>query len=387
MARNEIMLMWGKGYPNQPIDWLIWSRAGARQLDSGRLQSGSELTSLRNLALLYPCYLLLPQEQILSTSVSLPVNSRAARRAIPFQLEEQLCEDPDQLHFAQDSSPREGHYAVQVVSRSLIQGWHELISSTNMPIKGVFADAQSLEGKAKQWSKLELEDRVLLKFDQCQGVALTRDGLHQLVPMLERAAPIQTLDVNQDESPLASMARYLNLEQAINLMQGDYKLRDPVRELISHWRIPALLMMLLVLISFAQLAVDNYRLSREKESFDQQVEALYRETFPDAQRIVNPRVQMERRLEQLRRKQMGSPLLQVLDTSVPAFQQYQDVRMDMLHYDAEGRRIALEVKSDNAGSIQQLNERLNVEGVNSQLGQFSSSAKTTKGRITVTEVR
>ena len=387
MTMDEVMLLWGGRAPDLPIEWLIWDRGNACRVDGGELHSGRELADLRSLALLRPCYLLLPQEQVLVTQVKLPTDSRAARQAIPFQLEEQLCDDPDRLHFAVGKSQGGGRYTVLVISRQLLQGWHDLLVSADLPIKGVFADAQVLESEASRWTRLDVAGRVLLKGDDGSGMALSQEELQQLSDVLEGETPIRTLAVEPGDTPLVSLARHLNLERAIDLMQGDFRLRDPVRGLLQRWRTPALLILLLAVLGLTQVALENYRLTQQKHELEQRVEALYREAFPEARKIVNPRLQMQRQLEQLRQNRLGAPLLRVLDRSVAAFQQRQDIRLTALRYDADDGRLALELEGPDAESLQMLNDRLQSEGLNSELGQFSSDKRATRGRLTITEVR
>jgi general secretion pathway protein L len=53
------------------------------------------------------------------------------------------------------------------------------------------------------------------------------------------------------------------------------------------------------------MGVDYFRLSKEREALDTRINEIYRQTFPAAKRVVNPRVQMQQQLEVLLRRQGG----------------------------------------------------------------------------------
>lgn len=384
---DEFLLISLGQTPRAPVHWLVWNRSDGQTLERGQLESAAELNQLSERALAHPCYLLVPQERVLVDQVQLPNGSRAALETVPFQLEEALCEDPEQLHFAIGRPEPDHRYPVAVVDRVWMGQWRDLLLSAPLPIRGMFADAQAINAADEALLAIPQEERVLIKGGGCQGLALARSELAGWRPLLEARAGTALEEMPAGESPLEALAPHFSPEGAINLLQGDFKLRDPVRELLKGWRIPAVLVLVLVLLSLGTLGLETHRLSQHKEALSQQVEDLYREAFPDATRIVNPRVQMERRLEQLRLGSRGAPLLRALDKSAAAFEQHGAISLQALRYDGNAGTLVLELESPSHPLLQQFNAALAAQGLDSQLGQFSSGQQRTRGQVSIEGVQ
>jgi len=385
---DEFLLISLGRTPDAPVDWIQWNHKLARPSASGQLQHAGQLRLLGERALSNPCYVLVPQEQVLASRVQLPNGSRAALEAIPYQLEEQLCEDPELLHVAVGSPDATHRYPVSVVSRERLRQWRDLLLAAALPVKGLFADAQALGGDPEQLLAVAVGERLLIKGGECPGLALQRAQLEGWRPLLrEPQGGLQLIEVQSADSPLQGLAQQLSLAVAINLLQGEFKLRDPVRELLSGWQKPALLALALAALLLGSLGLQNYRLGHHKAQLDQQVESLYREAFPEARRIVNPRLQMERALDQLRQGQAGAPLLRTLEKSAAAFRQYATVKLTGMRFDAVGGALVLELESPEFQALQQFNAALLAQGLASQLGQFSRADQQTRGQVTIQEVR
>src|SRR5690606_38735368 len=67
------------------------------------------------------------------------------------------------------------------------------------------------------------------------------------------------------------------------------------------WLPVAITLAVLLVLNAGVLFFDYFKLSRENNRLQAEIEAVYLQAFPDAQRVVNPRVQMERGLEAMRR--------------------------------------------------------------------------------------
>jgi len=384
---DEVLLISLGHRPEAPVQWLLWNQQRGSASDSGCLDDAGQLSLLAERAVAHPCYVLVPQEQVLASAVQLPNGSRAALEAIPFQLEEQLCQDPELLHVAVGKPSADHRYPVSVVAKAQLAQWRDLLIAAALPVKGLFADAQALAPGDAPLLAVPQGERWLVKGVDCPGLALQQSELESWQPLLERQAPLQRLELQSADSPLQGLAQQLSLELAINLLQGEFKLRDPVRDLLQHWRLPALLGLVLLGLSLLSLGLENYRLGQLKAGLDGQVEALYREAFPAAQRIVNPRLQMERQLALLQQGQAGAPLLRALDKSVGAFQQNGTVKLTGLRYDGVSGALVLELEAPQYPELQQFNTVLTQQGLASQLGQFNSGQQGTRGQITIQGVR
>jgi len=381
---NEFLLVSLGQRPEQPIEWLLWNPDESRCVDSGRLANADELPQLAQRAQSHPCYALLPQEQVLLSEVQLPNASRAALGAIPFQLEEQLCDDPSLLHFAVGKARAENRYPVAVVARTLIEDWRERLLSAAIPLRAIFADAQSLQADPERATAIPLGERLLVTGGGLAGLALARQALDSWKPLLEQRGPLDVLPERSD-SPLTPLAARLSAEHAINLLQGEYRMQDPRQAFLRQWRMPALLALVLLVLSFAALGIGNYRLSKQKEALDQRIVELFRETWPEVRRIVNPRAQMEQKLEDLRRLHQGSLFLRLLEKSVPALQQHAAIRLTGLHYAQQEQALELELESADARAFERLAGALQQHGLQASPGQIRAGQPKSIAQMTIQE--
>src|SRR5262249_37317052 len=88
---------------------------------------------------------------------------------------------------------------------------------------------------------------------------------------------------------------------AIDLMQGEYA---PRTASLSPRRIPraaAVLVAVIAVVQLALLALDTWRLERERQSLEARREAIFRAAFPEAKAGVDADLQMRRNVAELRR--------------------------------------------------------------------------------------
>ena len=107
---------------------------------------------------------------------------------------------------------------------------------------------------------------------------------------------------HNDQSYLVYIAQQFNSDQCLNLLQGDYSRRERLEKLFRPWR-PAVAIGLTWMVLQAGLVFADYQsLSKKDQALRTQIEQIYRTAFPESKNIVDPKVQMERGLAELREK-------------------------------------------------------------------------------------
>lgn len=365
---SEFLLLQLGRRPDEPIEWLIWNPAESCRLDGGVLAGADEMSQLDAAAARRPCYALLPQEQVLVTEVRLPRAERAALAAIPFQLEEQLCEDPAMLHFAVGRPDAQRRYPVAIISRPLICAWRDALAAAPLRIQGLYADAQSLMPDPGRMQLLRQGSRLLIS-GPGGTLAINAAELEHWRPLLERQEALEWPQPDNVESSLSQLAARLAPEQAINLLQGNYRLQDPDGSRLRRWRTPAILALALPILGFASLGLDNYRLVQQKSALDRQAAELFREALPDVRRMVDPRTQMSQRLDELRQRQQGPMLLRLLERTLPAFRRHASVRLTGLDFTANGQALTLSLEAAAPDALKGFAKVLADEGLRFQPAQ------------------
>ncbi len=248
-------------------------------------------------------------------------NRQRILRAIPFALEEELANDVETLHFAIGQSLGDDGYPVAVVDRQRMDDWMEQLREAGIHAHQCVPDMLALP-RAEGWSLLPEADTVLVRSGDYSGFSCDMDNLSVLVAMLTAREELPktanifsaaildlegidvTLDVTQQQ-PLELFARGWFAGPTIDLLQGDYSRREEWGRYLRPWKTSAALFVAALVLSSVSAGLNYSHLSQQKEQLDTDIQALYKQTFPKARRIVNPRAQMEQELKKLQRRDGG----------------------------------------------------------------------------------
>jgi general secretion pathway protein L len=214
--------------------------------------------------------------------------------------------------------------------------------------------------------------RLLITGFGCGGVALSEAELPSWQALLQPRVELELPPAVPAESQLAQLAPLLAPARAINLLQGDYRLQDPQQVLWRRWRTPAVLALVLLLLTFASLGFETYQLSRQQAELDRQITELFRIALPETRRIVNPRAQLSQQLDTLRQQHQGPILLRLLEKTVPAFNRQAAVRLSGLRYSGDKRVLTLDLEAANNRSLEQFATALEQDGLRIQPSQPQS---------------
>jgi general secretion pathway protein L len=115
------------------------------------------------------------------------------------------------------------------------------------------------------------------------------------------------------------------------------------------------------LISNIVMGVDYYRLSRERDQLNAQIEETFRKALPETKRIVNPRVQMQQQLDSLQRRAgAGGGFLSLLGLSGSVLKGMQGVEISAATFRAG--RLDVDLTVANLQLLDQLKQALMQPG-------------------------
>lgn len=104
---------------------------------------------------------------------------------------------------------------------------------------------------------------------------------------------------DSDNGFLHRLAQGFSESTHINLLQGEYSRREQLEKLIRPWRAAMGLAAAWLLIQGGLLITEYYHLSTVDKQLNQQIIAAYKDAFPDAKNIPDPKLQMQRALDKL----------------------------------------------------------------------------------------
>lgn len=318
----------------------------------------------------------------LLTTVQVPGRNRQKLlRAVPYALEEQLSDEVEKLHFALGDALDDGGWPVAVISRQVLDRLMDALDATAMDVQQLVPDVLAIPRRDKEISALVVDDIVLVRKGRGEGYVVDIDNLDMLLAMQGDMdePPALRLFVAADASPPATDAwpgethvetwsgDPLNLYAAglgsrpLNLLQGPYSKSGEWERIWKPWRATAALLVAGVLVSFAAMGVDYYRLSAESEQLQAQIEETFRKASPETKRVVNPRVQMQQKLDSLQKGGADTRgFLALLGKTGKVLKDIKDVELGGITYRAG--RLDVDLKIGNLQMLDQLKQALTGNG-------------------------
>ena len=99
-----------------------------------------------------------------------------------------------------------------------------------------------------------------------------------------------------------------------------------------------------LLLQLVTAVYDFIDLSHQDEELSRQVEQIYRGAFPDARKVVNPRVQMEQHLNALQRGKREDEFVNLMSRVGPVLKQTPTLEMEAMRYRQSGLEIDIGIK-------------------------------------------
>lgn len=420
---------------------LIATHSRADEPGQDRFAQGC-LDELVRLAAGRPVTVYVPGEDVLLTEVSLPGGRRAQLlRAVPYAVEDRLAEDIDDVHVALAAQPGDAmpggstrRWPVAVVARARLEAWLAHLKAAGLVIGSVVPDVLAVPWSAGAWRVWIDGERCLVRTGASGGFVTDRATLPVLLAATWRAG-IEAVGEDADHAsapspngearlpqrlyclgsetdctwlreqamPAAGLSLPVEGDSAardagtpvasgthpptLDLLQGDYRpATDWSRRVRPWWPALALLIVWSVSVIAHQLYL-HHRLSVENATLQADITGLFRQSFPQAKRIVNPRAQMQYRLGLLR-AQVGhgtQGLATLLGRIAPVLVgSASSITLRTLRY--EDGQMQLGLEADSLQTLDGLKQRLSaLPGLSVTLESASARDGRAQGRLRIKE--
>ena len=248
---------------------------------------------------------------------------------------------------------------------------------------------------AAGWSLMADGGTVLVRTGDTAGFVVDSENmplllsllqLKQQVPETARVYGATVIDLGDvdvefmDErlQPLELLAHGWAQGKGINLLQGVYSRREEWGRLLRPWAASAALLLAGVILVGITTGLNYFHLSAQREQLSAEIEAVYRKAFPQAKRIVNPRVQMEQKLTQLRRQAGGgnTDFLAMFAETADVVRAAKGINVRGASY--RNGRLDLDLRADNLQILDSLKQSLVRSGLMSAEIQSASTGKDQK---------
>ncbi|HKQ29783.1 MAG TPA: type II secretion system protein GspL [Burkholderiales bacterium] len=398
-GRLDLLLPLGWPLTEAPITWRWRSSTGQTAAGEGTIddlpQSGGA-----------PVYAWTPAAETLLTRTTLPTTSRAkVAQALPFALEEQLLDDPENLHFAWRRND-DGVLAVAVTAKEHLQTWLAGLSRAGVKPSALCPATLIVPWSPSCWSAALVGDELIVRTGPTEGFtapmsideppALLGAALKERqesghapeylivfqppssfsadtwstalgVPVRVEAASFW--DVAGDSAP------------ALNLLQGEFA---PAGEMGRHLRpwLPAAVMLALWLIGTIAFDVAEWwKLHRRYEANMAEMTTILTQVFPEIKTVLDPYQQMQRGMDGLmaRGGTRQSDMLVLLGRVGGASQGQARLRLRGLQY--SDRSLTLDVTLPDAPALEQVRQSLQSSGLQADLVSSNARGKEIDGKL------
>lgn len=399
--QNNLLILFTQ-YTNPHVDWAIFNPRG--QTVASAHTAALETLPARKL----PIIALIPSTQLLLTQVIIP--SRQWQRivqAVPYALEEQLAEEVENLHFALGKrDPISGTIPVVVITKNLMHAYQHLLNTCQLKPSAWIPEVLAVPKPASGWGFIALADRILVRTGVQSGFATEPASLTVMLnAALREHTPeqfvvfkntedsfllntlkqfnIPLLEQEHDHGVLGWLAQTLAQEKPLNLLQGDYKPTHPFAKLWRPWRLTAGFLLLWVILIGMEQGLNYQKLIKQNHLLTEEIEQVYRRTFPNARKVVDPRTQMEQQLKSLRSQQTSVQphFLALLQQLSGPFKELSGLKINQLDY--QSGRFTLLLEAENLQLLEQVKKRLGDLGFTVEIQTTTQRDNLLEGQLLV----
>ncbi|UCB53990.1 MAG: type II secretion system protein GspL [Thiotrichales bacterium] len=389
-------------------DQATWSHASNEGELTSRITSGS-LQDAAVVAQHHKTVVLLDSSNVHLNHVQLPTSNRQKMlRAVPYALEEQLAEDIEDFHFVIGKTDPGYGTPVAGIRKDTIENLLSVFQQADISIDAVIPDAICTPAAPGQWSVLIYGDKALLQYGDLIGTVIDTNNLSLLLQArLSKAeskpekiacfyldgedpeslltdidAEIEVIKLAYNTHPLVVFCGEYNKARSLNLLQGAYKPRRKSSGQWYRWRLAGSMAAVWLILYLGINLFELNKLKSRNNEIGYQIESIYKKSFPGSKRIVNPRVQMEQKLKELRGGggSQGSQFLALLSRSVPVISSQKDIKVQSI--DFRNNRMDIGLTGTNLQSVETLNRQLSKDTkLKAEITSATSEKNSAKGSI------
>lgn len=371
--------------------------------------------------------------EVVLTDVALPnMNRQKLLKAIPFALEEQLANDVEDNHFAVGERQKEDAVNVAIVERKIMEMWLNGLKDVGIQPDVLTTEIMGVPYEENCWTILlksadkQSKSKAILRTNLQSGIALDIANVEPLMnsmfeslgeanrpqrlniitcdgsgssstnePSAEPKVPAQmaavaslleklgskfsiSIDIQHAQQPFLTYLSNKYVEtNSINLLQGEYSRRERLEKQLRPWIPAAAIAAIWLLLQFGLMVFEHQKLATKVFAIRAQAENIYREVFPDAKNVPDPKSQMEQKLVELREAaNQSTDILVLLSKAGDVLSDTNSLIIRTLRFKDETLDMDFEI-SDLA-SLDNLKDRLTRE---TDLAVDIQSASSKKGKV------
>lgn len=320
------------------------------------------------------------------------------RQALPYSLEERLAENIEELHFSLGKRDKENGISVAIIRNEVIKQILTTFEKKKLQPTIIMPDILAIPYPIDGWAILYLNGLALVRTGLQSGFAIEIDLLPNMLEMALNESSknlpkiiwlYQTTHWKWDlnfpnlvektlpDHPLGLLANNIEKNNIINMLQGEYRQQSPIQQYIRPLILTATLAAFLGIVQIIEMFQHLLELRQTTNDLSQKIETLYKNTFPQSKKIINPRAQMAAKLnEQTKISNIKEPFLEILlqlNQTLPAN------GLVLKKIDYKNKEFTANFEAVDPKLFATLQSQLQSQGwevqINGQTGQFRAKIK------------
>ena len=337
----EIVMTMLRLYPDLSGDNFEWALL---ETDGRLISAGSH-----DIPAAAKCEVIVPAAKVLLTRATIPrTNKRRQAVLLSFAVEEKTISEPEMNHVAIAGNYPDGSVALAVIDKAWLMHMLAELKKHNLNPSRVIPEILLPTLPPFCWTIVWAGSHGFLRSGEFTGLALDSNGAAPpfgvLLALQESTRPEKIIlqvaagnapDIDQWQAALG--VEIVLTEQwdwrigsrpcPVNFLQGEFSLHQLDLSWLPKLRPVAILLLLMLVLQFTGIVIDWVLLAHEKANLNAQMTHIFRQSFPEAQVVVDAPLQMDRKLAQLRhaagQQEAGDflPLLAAISQSLAALPQ------------------------------------------------------------------
>ncbi len=351
-------------------------------------------------------YAIVPNQHITLREVEIPTRSEAqARAAAPFAIEDEIAEDPANVHVAVGPEVRPGNRLIAVVAHERMRVWEEALEQQQAGNAILLPESCAHTLADGEATLIDHEDSILIALQGGGGFAVEIDLFALVIERLVAEANVKTLNVYSNRievllpktlrsslsikvQPVLSGIHYEEIlsaglfPQTLNLRQGRYAPSTSLLSIVKEWKVSFALISIVALSYLLWVLLQGFFLNREAEALRAETETIFRQALPDVVRMVNPRAQIESRLNES--SGAGDQFLLLSSGLFTALENTPGSRLNALQFNAGQGRLTATVVLPSYAEMETVRRNLTALGLQLNEGSTRSAGSDVISDIEVT---
>lgn len=332
--------------------------------------------------------------------------------AVPYMLEEELSEDVEELHFALHTIDKnEGRQLVGAISGALMTKLYAAISKHSYTSAAVVPQTLSIPHVDGTWSLFIQSEAATLRTGEFQGYGIDTVNLDEILSaetavyrqQHDQDAEIVEYDfrVEEHQDPLAEssttlvaegealalIGRYwLDHQEMLNFLQGNYLIKSAMPGTMKLWAIAASLMLVSLLLFVTNMAISNQQLSNHSQHLGEAMNGIYAEIFQD-EPAGDAAAAMRKKLLSLQGSRGGpvTPFFSFVAASGSVILKDQQSRIVRMSYN--NKRMEIDVETTAFDKLEALQQKIGSDTIIVDLKAVTNNSGKIKGRLVLAEVK